>query len=101
MSAVSEPSHEKQFPCNQCGAKLDFAPGTHSLKCPYCNSENVIAKSAAVVEELDYRAYLEKVASEKSTEDAQRVKCKQCAAETTMPPNVTAGICPFCGANMV
>jgi DNA-directed RNA polymerase subunit RPC12/RpoP len=92
---------EKQYPCNQCGAKLEFAPGANSLKCPYCGCENVIAQSSVKVEELDYRTYLQQAANEKDTHEAHRVKCEKCGAETTMPSNVTSGICPFCGANMV
>jgi len=101
MIAATEPFQDKQFPCGQCGAKLSFAPGTESLKCPYCGAENAIPKSEKVVEELDYLTYLQKVAGDKETQQAQRIQCKQCAAETTMPPNATAGLCPFCGANMV
>ena len=27
---------EKRFPCGQCGAKLEYKPGSTVLKCPYC-----------------------------------------------------------------
>lgn len=102
MDPVSAtPAKEKQYPCNQCGAKLEFAPGANSLKCPYCGFENVIAQSDIKIEELDYRTYLQQVAGEKETHDAHRVKCNKCGAETTMPPDVTSANCPFCGAGMV
>src|SRR5262249_7154439 len=102
MEAGATPqSVEKQYPCSQCGANLEFAPGANSLKCPFCGFENVIAKSAAKIEELDYRPYLQQAADEKDTHEAHRVKCEKCGAVTTMPPNVTSGLCPFCGANMV
>jgi DNA-directed RNA polymerase subunit RPC12/RpoP len=90
-----------QYPCRQCGAQLDFAPGTESLECPYCGFSNPIPKSEAHVEELDYRTYLEQVANEKESHDAQRIRCEKCGAETTMPPDAVSGICPFCGSNMV
>jgi DNA-directed RNA polymerase subunit RPC12/RpoP len=101
MTEAAGQAPEKQFPCNQCGAKLNFAPGTDTLQCPYCGFENKIVKPAAPVEELDYRVFLQRVAREKDTAQAQRIKCAHCGAETTMPPNATAGLCPFCGANMV
>jgi DNA-directed RNA polymerase subunit RPC12/RpoP len=91
----------RQHTCNQCGAKVNFAPGTSSLKCPYCSFEIQIAQSDAQVAELDYQAYLDKAGGEKESSEAQRVKCDKCGAETTMPPESAAGICPFCGANMV
>ncbi len=97
----AQPEEGKQYPCSQCGAKLDFAPGTATLKCPYCGFENPISQSSAKIEELDYRTFLDQLASSKDTHDARRVKCDKCGAETTMPPDVTSGLCPFCGANMV
>jgi LSD1 subclass zinc finger protein len=90
-----------QFPCGQCGAKLSFDPGSSSLKCPYCGSENAIPKGEAAVEELDFRSHLTKVAGEKETSETQRIKCGKCGAETTQPKDITAGLCPFCGTNMV
>ncbi len=91
----------KQFPCKQCGAKLDFAPGTLALKCPFCGSETPISQSEDHIEELDYQEYLNKLAQEHETQEEHRVKCEKCGAETTMPPEVSAGTCPFCGANLV
>jgi DNA-directed RNA polymerase subunit RPC12/RpoP len=90
-----------QHPCGQCGAKLDFAPGTSALKCPYCGFEMQIAQSEAQIAELDYGSFLEKAGQEKESHDLPRVKCDKCGAETTMPAATAAGICPFCGANMV
>lgn len=97
----NEAATQKQFPCQQCGAKLDFAPGTTKLKCAYCGCENPIPQSEAEIEELDFRAFLAQAADEHETQDVQRVKCDKCAAETTMPPDAASGLCPFCGANMV
>ena len=39
------PSGPKEFRCQQCGAKLEYAPGTRALKCSYCGAENRIAQS--------------------------------------------------------
>ena len=90
-----------QIPCSRCGAKLDFAPGTSSLRCPYCGFEMPIAKSETQVVELDFLSSLEKAGQEKESYEALRVKCNKCGAETTMPAETAAGMCPFCGANMV
>ncbi len=95
------PPDHRQFPCSKCGAKLSFEPGTDALKCPYCGFSNPVPESTAAVEELDFRAYLAQVADEKETHEAQRVQCGKCGAETTQPQDATAGLCPFCGANMV
>jgi DNA-directed RNA polymerase subunit RPC12/RpoP len=91
----------EQYACRQCGAKIGFAPGTSALKCPYCGFESQIRKSDAQIVEMDYHSSLENAANEKDYQEAQRVKCGKCGAETTVPANATAGMCPFCGTNIV
>jgi predicted RNA-binding Zn-ribbon protein involved in translation (DUF1610 family) len=98
---MENPIAAEQHACGQCGAKLDFAPGTSALKCPYCGFELQIARSEAQIAELDYRTCLEEASREKSTHEMQRVKCDKCGAETTVSGDTAADICPFCGANMV
>ena len=95
------PADVRQHTCSQCGAKVDFAPGTSALKCPYCSFEIPITQSEAQIAELDYQAFLEKAGAEIESYEAQRIQCDKCGAETTMPAESAAGICPFCGANMV
>jgi len=91
----------KQFPCHKCGARLDFAPGTTALRCPYCGFENPIPQSDEEIRELDYQAQLTELAGNEETTEAERVKCRSCAAETTLPPDIVSGSCPFCGSNLV
>jgi len=91
----------RQFPCGQCGAKVDFAPGTEHLKCPYCGGENAIPKSEADIQELDFNAVLDDAAAHADVIERLSVKCGTCSAETTLPPNVTSALCPYCGANVV
>jgi predicted RNA-binding Zn-ribbon protein involved in translation (DUF1610 family) len=92
---------QAEFPCVQCGAKLVFAPGTSTLKCPYCGADNVIAASAEPVEELDYRDALNQVAQSADLEDRVTIRCPSCAAEATLDPHVSADHCPFCGSPIV
>ena len=95
------PAASQQYSCTQCGAKLNFAPGTSALRCPYCGFESRIANSEARIAELDYQSYFEKAAREKALDDTQRVRCNQCGAQITVSGGTAADICPFCGANMV
>jgi len=92
---------QQMFPCRQCGAKLEYQPGTGSQRCPYCGAENAIARSAGPVQELDYTAALRAASDATETIDVITVKCQACGAESTKPPNVTASACPFCGADIV
>src|SRR5687767_12331558 len=97
--AASSQQRQRQFPCKNCGANLQFAPGTTSLVCPYCGTTNEIAAPtlAERVEELDLTAHLH----EEDYQEQITVKCGTCGAETTLAPNVTAGRCPFCGGGIV
>jgi LSD1 subclass zinc finger protein len=102
MSRTSSPiSAEVRFPCKQCGGSLRFEPGTTSLKCPYCSTINEIDTRDAVVQELDYRAYLKKLQSAAPIDTILSVKCDSCAADIDPPKNQTSFACPFCGTNIV
>ena len=101
MVATARLTAQHQFPCKQCGANLQFAPGTDSLKCPYCGAANEIPKSPDTIVELDYLTYVHGLPASDSVQDVIVVKCTCCAAETTLAPNVTAGVCPFCGTGIV
>jgi DNA-directed RNA polymerase subunit RPC12/RpoP len=92
---------QRQFPCSKCGANLQFAPGTDSLKCPYCGAENRIGGVPAHIPELDYEKFLHELAADESVHETITVKCTNCAAESTFAPDVTAGLCPFCGSGII
>src|SRR5258708_30974313 len=92
---------QHQFPCKQCGANLQFDPGTDTLKCPYCGASNEVPKSPDTIAELDYLTYLHGLPDGEGVHDTIVVKCVRCAAETTLAPDTTAALCPFCGAGIV
>lgn len=100
MTEPTTTTSERRFPCKQCGAKLEFAPGTSALKCPYCAAENEIAPDG-VAAERDYRTELAALGEAAPSAAVLSVKCGACAAEVTLPPNVTSLSCPFCGSNIV
>jgi len=91
----------QRYPCGQCGAQLDFAPGTSVLKCQYCGFEQVIPTSEEQIEELDFHEYLAKVPQQMAVETGEVLHCNNCAAEFTMGPYEASGACPFCGGNVV
>lgn len=91
---------EKTFPCNGCGAVLEFAPGTESLKCPYCGQQQAIPKPAVSVEAEDLETALSRAADAELTVESLTVKCASCGAESTLPAGVTADRCAFCGTTI-
>jgi len=100
-SSSNEASKSSEFKCNQCGAKLTYAPGTSVLKCSYCDFENSIPKSEEDIVELDFHSHLLKVQDKEVTEEKLFVKCTSCGAESTSESDVTAQNCPFCDTEIV
>lgn len=93
---------QRQFRCKNCGADLVFAPGTESLVCPHCGTENQIPKVATdQVQEEDFRATLASLADNAQLQDALTVKCISCGAESQFGGDVVSNKCPFCGAPIV
>ena len=41
------PPSEFRYPCDNCGASLEFSPGQQSLACPYCGHEQKIGPGPA------------------------------------------------------
>jgi LSD1 subclass zinc finger protein len=99
--AVPLSQDEHQFPCKQCGGLLTYAPGSESLKCPYCGAINEIAASKQSVGELDYNASLSQLAAGADTVETLAVKCNGCGAASSLPPGMASGVCPFCGQPIV
>ena len=61
-SLTKAPPKGKLFPCQNCGAKVEFDPRTRSLKCPYCGHETKVEDIDAEVEERDFDEYATKLA---------------------------------------
>lgn len=91
----------RQFPCISCGARVEYEPGTTELKCPYCGAANVIARPAEVVREEDFLSALQLARGGADEHEQLVVTCDSCHSRTTLPPNVTAANCPFCGSAVV
>ena len=92
------------FPCEQCGADLEFHIGQQDMKCPYCGFEKQIEISEeAVICEQDFRAMLYKVREwhEQSVGEEQsgqsEVRCVGCGSNVVFVGPLTSSECPYCG----
>lgn len=92
---------QKESICKNCSGKLQFAPGTNKLKCPYCGTENEIEASPEVFEELDFEKFVKEFEEKETTEEVATIKCQGCGAQTTFNPNVVSDACPCCGSPLV
>ena len=95
-------SDTRQFPCEQCGAGVEFAPGTDALKCPYCGSETHIPSTTEGIEEIDFLdTAADGLGDDAETEDVTSVQCRSCAALVEPSPSHEAFPCPYCGSSIV
>jgi predicted RNA-binding Zn-ribbon protein involved in translation (DUF1610 family) len=93
------------FPCDQCGADLEFSIGSQSLKCPFCGATKTIdvADDAAVVEH-DYGAMLEQLKNlrlqghvdQEGAGAEHAIRCNSCGAEVVFQGTLTSSQCPYC-----
>ena len=101
---VSE-SRQNEITCNNCGAKLKFAPGTDSLKCEFCGALNEIEvdeeEKIKAVQEIDFKSYINNQADIAPKIEVTTVKCDSCGAETTFDPNIVSSKCDFCGSPLI
>lgn len=101
IDALPKSDSSSQYPCSNCGAKLEFKPGAVSLTCPYCQSETPIPQSEEDVVEIDFHTQLAELASQEETEEHTQVKCNECGAQVDKPEGVTSMECPYCGTAIV
>ncbi len=88
--------------CKDCGSNLKYLPGTPYLNCEYCGSKNEIESSKELeIIENDYETFLNDKATKEDKQEISTVKCSNCAASTTLPPNVTSSNCPYCDTPLV
>ncbi len=105
--AASTDNH--MFPCQSCGANLEFKPGADSLKCAYCGTVQNIEPSgdddsagARTIEEYDFNEALTKARQRPAkdlVEGGQAVQCESCGAETVISGQ--SDHCAFCGSPVV
>ena len=76
---------QKESICKNCSGKLQFAPGTNKLKCPYCGTENEIEASPEVFEELDFEKFVKEFEEKETTEEVATIKCQGCGRIVMLP----------------
>lgn len=92
------------FPCEQCGADLEFHIGQQTLKCPFCGHEKLIELAEDVeIAEQDFHAILEKVREWRQQSESDgpsgqsEVRCVGCGANVVFVGSLTSSECPYCG----
>lgn len=98
---TQETATNQQLKCKECGAFMKFLPGSTSLTCEYCGALNEIGRSTEKIEEVDFNSFIANKFDSEEKQSVVTVKCTSCGASTTLRPNVTSDLCPFCGTSLV
>lgn len=92
------------FPCEGCGADLQFHIGEQQLKCPFCGfqKELVVSEDAEVAEQ-DFHGMLARVAelhtkTEAAAEQQNEVRCSACGGTVVFAGTLTSSECAYCGS---
>lgn len=102
--ATTDDGKGRVYPCEGCGADLEFHIGQQRLKCPFCGFEKEIAvDEGAEISEQDYHAMLERVrlAREKEPQEVagyNEVRCRSCSGTVVFEGTLTSTECPYCGS---
>jgi hypothetical protein len=88
-----------QYPCSNCGANVEFAPGTAVLKCPYCGAETPLAPTGALVREHSFAEFAGLPRKPVTAVAAYVFTCRGCGAVTES--DKISDRCQFCGAPLV
>ena len=112
---------EHRYPCDNCGAALEFAPGQDALVCPYCGHVQTIAPAAETpvhpttggaiqwdaghkapgLEEIPLARGLSLDVSSDLTEAVRTLSCPNCGAKIEQLGTSHASTCPFCATPVV
>ncbi|MGI5488018.1 hypothetical protein [Microtetraspora malaysiensis] len=93
-------SGPRSYACQSCGAGLEYAPGTGSMRCPYCGREHPIAPAGRPVREHDYAELARMPPRPRGIAGAAHLfACPGCGARTES--DTLSERCQFCGTPLV
>jgi DNA-directed RNA polymerase subunit RPC12/RpoP len=96
---TEESTSTQHFPCPGCGSRVEFAPGSTVLRCPYCGYEQDVAVGDALIEEHSFDAWQAVPSKPVSQIGSYVYTCTGCGARTET--NDLSDRCQFCAAPIV
>jgi len=96
---LKQSEHNKS--CANCGAELNFKPGSHQLECAYCGYEEFIEQTKSSFEELELQHYLKVVGDNAHTETIDLLHCKNCGANQHTEENFKSLHCVYCSEPLI
>jgi len=104
-AATVEPQDtaHNRYGCKGCGADLEYAPGTFSMKCPYCGNETEIPMEAREPPKEHSIGELDKLPPMVTSLGTSKktISCRQCGATSQIPADKVSTSCTFCGSTVI
>ena len=97
--AEVNPASAHAYPCSACGARVEYAPGSSVLRCPYCGNEQQLAPAARSVREHDFQEFTTLPRKPLGSVGAYLYSCGKCGAKTES--DALSEQCQFCAAPLV
>jgi len=92
---------EQKRTCSNCGAALNYKPGTKTITCDYCNHKEEIVPVQNGFEELDLKPYLQEMGSLSHSEEILMLQCKNCGANQHIEENYKSLHCVYCSTPLI
>jgi DNA-directed RNA polymerase subunit RPC12/RpoP len=89
----------QSYPCESCGAVVEFAPTAGALKCPYCGHERAVVPAAREVREHPIEELALLSAKPRSAVVGHAFVCPGCGARTETDD--LSARCQFCATVLV
>jgi DNA-directed RNA polymerase subunit RPC12/RpoP len=89
----------QHFPCPGCGSRVEYAPGTTVMRCPYCGYQQQIAGTGTAIQEHSYDTWFAGPRKPVARVGKFTFHCQGCGATTDT--DLQSDRCQFCGAPVV
>lgn len=90
----------RTFPCEQCGADLEFSIRDQNLACPYCGHVQAIDLPDEEIRENDYLEAIARLEAQPGdgieVAEVQEIRCEGCGANVVFQGTLTSTTCPYC-----
>lgn len=87
-----------RFACQNCGARMSFAPDGQSLICEFCESGGAVDTSGSEAEEIDFFSTMATLRGHSKPTARKVFHCDGCGAEFILPPNDISESCAYCAS---
>ncbi len=102
-AAREDENRLRVFPCESCGADLEFQIGAQSLQCSHCGFvKKLDIDPDAAVGEQDFKETLERLVKQRGLsrteeKDLKQIRCASCGGTVRFIGTITSTECAYCG----